>query len=256
MPRPAWPVGLLLLVFLALPARAAPVVSVELLEIDPAESSALPLNATLYGRIRYRTEGPVRLVLRPYRGGREVQEGWISSGSPTYPAGSGEALAWFAFRAPGGIDEVRAQAVDGGGIVFAEAVLGRSIDWYDGAGAAPPPAPWVEPLRQAGEALMAEARREAQDMDAGGLLLMQAVFWLVPISIILQIVAWRKLGGIYGRLARGSALAMAALWLFVIVTALTGSNLSPIWLVFLSPLFVLFLAALFAMQYFTRHSTA
>jgi len=37
---------------------------------------------------------------------------------------------------------------------------------------------------------------------------------------------------------------MGALWVFVLLTGLAGSHLSPIWLVFLSPLFVLFLGGL------------
>jgi hypothetical protein len=43
-------------------------------------------------------------------------------------------------------------------------------------------------------------------------------------------------------------MAMAGLWLFVIVTGLAGSNLSPIWLVLLSPLFTLLLGALLVQQ--------
>ena len=63
-------------------------------------------------------------------------------------------------------------------------------------------------------------------------------------SVVLQIVAWRKLEGRRKDLARISGYLMAALWLFVIVTALAGSNLSPIWVVFLSPFFLVFLTSL------------
>lgn len=79
---------------------------------------------------------------------------------------------------------------------------------------------------------------------AAAVLLTRLVFLLVPASVALQIIALRKLDGKLLQLARFSACAMAALWLFVVVTALAGSNLSPIWLVFLSPFFVLFLALL------------
>ena len=75
---------------------------------------------------------------------------------------------------------------------------------------------------------------------------MQLVFLLVPASVILQICAWRKLEGRHHQLARVSGYLMAALWLFVILTGLAGSNLSPIWLIFLSPFFVVFLLVLIA----------
>ena len=48
---------------------------------------------------------------------------------------------------------------------------------------------------------------------------------------------------------------MAALWLFVIVTGVAGSNLSPIWLVFLSPLFVAFLIVLLVHQRATTRAS-
>jgi hypothetical protein len=91
--------------------------------------------------------------------------------------------------------------------------------------------------------------------DGGGLALvvLQLVFLLVPLSVILQIYAWRKLEGRLKQLVRISGYLMAALWLFVIVTGLAGSNLSPIWLVFLSPLFVVFLMVFIARS---RHAAA
>jgi hypothetical protein len=71
-----------------------------------------------------------------------------------------------------------------------------------------------------------------------------------------EVVGYRKTCKLEGRpkqLARISGYLMAALWLFVIVTGLAGSNLSPIWLVFLSPLFVVFLMVLIARS---RHAAA
>ncbi|HET6630867.1 MAG TPA: hypothetical protein VFG91_13930 [Woeseiaceae bacterium] len=79
---------------------------------------------------------------------------------------------------------------------------------------------------------------------AAAVLLTRLVFLLVPASLAVQVVALRKLEGRLLQLARFSACAMAALWLFVAVTAVAGSTLSPIWLVLLSPFFVLFLAVL------------
>ncbi len=92
-----------------------------------------------------------------------------------------------------------------------------------------------------------QAMDAAPGSEAGGEIIMavvQLLFLLVPASVILQVFALRRLEGNRRRLAKLSAWAMGALWLFVIVTGLAGSNLSPIWLLFLSPFFVLFLGLL------------
>lgn len=223
-------------------AQTTPNVAVELLEIDPAGVSVVPLDGVVHGRIRYATDAPVRLFLLPYRDGMPV-EGYFNSGSPHYAAGAGETIAWFGFHSPQEIDEIRAVADDGRGNDLADAGIPRPLRWQAGA-AAVPEAAWVARLKAAPKQVAAEAPNGS---DAGGAVLvtvMQLVFLLVPASVVLQFFALRRLDGNLKQLAKASAYAMGALWLFVIVTALAGSNLSPIWLVFLSPLFVLFLGSL------------
>ena len=96
-------------------------------------------------------------------------------------------------------------------------------------------------------ALCAAAGEAPGGSEAGGAVLItfvQIIFLMVPASVVLQVYAVYRLDGNRKRLARRSAYAMGALWLFVILTGLAGSNLSPIWLVILSPFFVLFLGTL------------
>ena len=88
--------------------------------------------------------------------------------------------------------------------------------------------------------------------ETGGAIIIsvvQLLFLMVPASVVLQVFALLRLDGNRRRLAKMSAWAMGALWLFVIVTGFAGSNLSPIWLVFLSPFFVLFLGVLLFRSY-------
>ncbi len=224
------------------PAQQAPKVRVELLAVDPAGASVLPLDGVVHGRIRYETDAPVRLFLLPYRDGRPV-EGYFNSGSPQYAAGAGETIAWFGFHTPREIDEVRAVADDTRGRDLAQAGLRKSLRWRTGA-APVPEAAWVAPLEAAPKRVVEPAR---DGSDAGGAVLVSVVqvfFLMVPVSVLLQFFALYRLDGDLKRLARMSAYAMGALWLFVLVTGLAGSNLSPIWLVLLSPFFALFLGVL------------
>ena len=179
-----------------------------------------------------------------------MEEGFFNSGSPHYAPGSGEAIAWFSFHEPQSIDEIRAAATstDGWGEVFAEASMRQTIVWRAGA-ALPPQADWVQTLLQAPKDVVVEPPSDpvlGSALGALALIVMQLVFLLVPVAVILQIYAWRKLEGRYHQLARVSGYLLGALWLFVILTGLAGSNLSPIWLVFLSPFFVVFLLVLIA----------
>ncbi len=224
----------------AAPALPAPNVQVELYDIDPAGVTAVAPHTQVYGHIVYRTDAPVRFVLLPYRNGEPVLDGFYNSGSPNYLPGSGETIAWFGFDKPQTIDEIRAVANDFHGNVFAEDSIARNLSWREGA-SKPQAAPWVEPLMKAEKSVVVPPPDE---YDWFWTIVTQLFFLLVPLSVGLQIYAWRKLDGGPGRLARWSGYAMGALWLFVIATAMAGSNLSPIWIVFLSPFFVLFLGVL------------
>lgn len=221
-------------------AQPAPNVQIELYDIDPAGVTTVPPNTNVYGRIVYTTDAPVRLVLVPYRNGEPVQDGFYNSGSPQYAPGSGETVAWFGFDKAQTIDEIRAVANDFHGKVFAEDSIGQTLRWRDGA-AKPQKAAWVEPLLKAEKNVIVPPPAEFGWFAAA---ITQLFFLLVPLSVGLQIYAWYKLHGGPGRLARLSGYAMAALWAFVILTGIAGSNLSPIWLVFLSPLFAMFLVGL------------
>lgn len=233
----------LLLLPLAANSEATPNVTVELLEIDPAGAREVPLRARVHGRIHYQADAPVRLVLRPYRDGQPVEEGVYYSGSPHYPAGSGEAYGWFAFDSTQSIDEIRAIANDVFGNEFATASVRRTLEWSESA-APTEQAAWVAPLKESTDALSQSQQPVQVGSGLVALVVMQVIFACIPLSVAVQIFSLCKLEGNLQFLARLSAFAMAALWLFVLVTGIAGSNLSPIWLVFLSPLFLLFLMAL------------
>lgn len=225
------------------PAQQAPSVTIELRAIDPADASIVPLDRPVYGHIVYTADAPVRLVLTGYRNGQPVAG--TNSGSPQYAPGSGETTAWFSFRDPQWIDEIRAEAtsVDGWGTVIAHATLMRTVEWRAGA-AAHAKAEWVDIISQAPKNIIEPPPPEVSFLDWIVISIVQFAFLIVPLSVILQIYAWWKLEGRHKQLARISGYLMAALWLFVIVTGMAGSNLSPIWLVFLSPVFLVFLLML------------
>lgn len=67
---------------------------------------------TFYLHLHYSSDKPVHIWARPYFEGKPADAD--SNPSPTYPAGSGEALGWFFLNDPGAqVDEVRINAGDG-----------------------------------------------------------------------------------------------------------------------------------------------
>jgi hypothetical protein len=85
---------------------------VRVLATHPAgDSATLGKNQTFYLRLGYTTDDPVKIWARPFFQGREVAAGSNPSRTCT---GSGEALGWFFFMAPGErVDEIRISAGDG-----------------------------------------------------------------------------------------------------------------------------------------------
>jgi hypothetical protein len=85
---------------------------VTVVETHPSgDSIVLGPNQNLYVRLRYATDRPVRIWVRPYLRGAEANAGSSPSNSYT---GTGEALGWFfLMRAGDEADELRVTAGDG-----------------------------------------------------------------------------------------------------------------------------------------------
>ena len=90
------------LLFASSLANAQP--RIQLLDADPASPATLGHWEQLYLRIGYETDRPIRVRAEAYSGGKLVTE--ITSGSPRYEAGQGEAMFWFAFTRPQKVDRV------------------------------------------------------------------------------------------------------------------------------------------------------
>jgi hypothetical protein len=87
--------------------------TVEVVDTEPADRTVtLARGQTFYMRIAYSTDTPVRIWVRPYFEGREVNAG---SNPSRVHEGEGETLGWFFFLGEAGqqVDEIRISAGDG-----------------------------------------------------------------------------------------------------------------------------------------------
>jgi hypothetical protein len=162
------------------PVRADAESTARIVATSPAAPAVLGRGTTFYVRIEYRTDEPINLWARPYRGGRAVQNA-ISNAS-TRHSGSGEALGWFELREPGSVDEIRIRA--GGGEPYREWELARmpvQIEWTS-ASAEPPARPeWVDQLAASEDAAMRAqmAERANEPMPAGSAVFFSGFMLLV-----------------------------------------------------------------------------
>lgn len=158
---------------------------VRLLETDPPAPARVSTSSRLSVRIGYRSNLPVRFNAEPLRNGEPVRAGW--NGSPAWPAGDGEALAWFFLFEPGVIDGVRIDVghANGRGTFrsFDFPLTAEFVSGNRGSGAEPA---WVGRLESTAEALRAA---QAPAPKAGG-----AADWALGFGIVSILFAVLILG--------------------------------------------------------------
>lgn len=218
----------LLLYWCAGGAQAQAQTQVELLDTFPAgHEIVLPPNQSIYLRIAYRADAPVRIWATPYFQGEPVDAG--TSGSLMH-AGKGEMLAFFFLPKGGQVDEIRVAAGSGNPDRTPEiARWPLRVYSYNGAAPPPPEPAWVATMREADKQARDAAfqAQMSQPVSAGDMALLTALMWLVLGLGVLGIAwpawaLWKWRGG----WRRWALLPMAAIGL-VVLNILFGVMLDP-----------------------------
>jgi hypothetical protein len=84
---------------------------VQIVSLEPVNSSTLVANEPFYVHVKYSTDQPVNLWAYPYFHGKPVKS--MLTGASSKYVGDGETIGWFALTEPGKVDEIR--IVVGGG---------------------------------------------------------------------------------------------------------------------------------------------
>ena len=209
---------LLLAVICFIPFSAFANFSVEVVETFPARTDqALAPGQHFYVHLRYTSETPVRIFVRPYTAGNLSNA--ITSGSVSLPPGSEETLGWFAMRSQGRVDEYRVSTyIKGSGGQEDILTVPVKLQWQPGGTMTNTGIPeWVARINQRNEALAkAEREQAATGSSAGdsilGMIIMPLLFGLPLLAIVLCALAFVRWKGGW-RYAGGFPLALFALWL-------------------------------------------
>lgn len=202
--------------------------------VSPASPGLLRPNGAVYARIEYESSQPLRFQARGRLEGREV-EGARMNPSPVYPAGKREAIAWISFGEGIKIDEIHIVVSDDRWRELTRVAAPATVEWS--ARATDPSRPeWVATLNDSQQLAVGQSMQDMSGRAGGAVMgIFSLLFLLVPLYPVLQIVAWKRL---VGRARIVSALPLAVMipvYVFSAFALSAGSNLWPIWIVFISP---------------------
>jgi len=228
------------------PAAAAEV-RVQVLETDPPSPATLGHWEPFHLRIGYDSDRTIRVRGDAFLQDKRVTS--ISSGSPRYEPGTGEAYVWLAFTEAARVDKVVVTAEDDvtrKPLAQTEVVV--ELTW---TGIKQPEAPrarasWVERLR-------AENERRSKAESAAymnrpvpwweGVLFFVAI-WAGPVYLVLQVVLLRRYRGAWRLAVAVPAVPMTGVLIYTVYAYQAGSNLFPLVLIFTSPVALLYLLGL------------
>jgi hypothetical protein len=222
---------------------------VQVLESDPGSPATLGHWERFHLRIAYEADRPIRVRADAYHGNDRVTE--MTSGSPRYEPGQGEALFWFAWTRPQRVSHIMVWAEEEQGKAIARADFPVELTSTGQRTTSQRARPeWVtlmlaERDRRTREEFQERMNRPAPWWES---VLFTLVMWSIPLYFIVQIVVllrwrggWRKAAGI-----------PAALMLLVLGHAIfalfAGSNLFPLGLIFTAPLALLYLLVLMVLK--------
>lgn len=233
---------------------AAP--DVRITSIDPQAGQYLATGEALYLRISYQSEQSLRFRVRG-TGRNSEAGGLMTSTSPLYQAGKGEALAWLAYRDSMQLRDIRLEILDARWQPLASIDQPVNIHWTgQSAKQARAEAPWVRELRTRQQQITGEQLREAHGSGSGGSLLMLLMGWSIPFYFVLQWWTWKHWQNGWRRAG------LLPLWLAVpttgwsLIALLTGSNLWPLAMLFVMPLLLAFLLVVWASRYIAGQRSA
>lgn len=261
--RAAPALAMLLLAGMLLAQPAGPAVTVEVVEAWPAgERVEIAPNGAWYLRMRYSTDTPVRIWVRPYFEGEQVST--ATHGSPLHE-GSGETSGWFRLDRPWQrVDEVRISIGDGSR--HSREVLRHRVHIVadpDAAAAGPEPA-WIEENRERNRERDRVDRERPQ--DEGGLLsslFASAFVMAIPaigiLGVLLPVLAWRRWSGGW-RIAAALPLVAMGLMVLVILVGVafdpTSHNLWPLTLMVIAFWGLVWIGALALLRRFSGRRRA
>lgn len=245
----------------AMPVSAQTAVHATIVETDPKTESVLHANEPLSVHITYQSDVPLRFETAGYSSGVKIQKSVAMNTVPSYPAGSGEAIAWLSFDKETSIDEIRIKISDKYWKQLDSLSVPINMKWN---GITPQKwrerAPWVTQLNSIHQSMTSQAMQASASGSGGGFdmldILIPLMAWTIPLYFLLQIYMLKKYQGAWRKAALVPLLVMAPLLVYTGIALFAKSNLWPLMMLFITPVLSLYLIGVLTCRYFLQRAQA
>jgi len=245
----------------AMSVSAQTAVHATIAETDPKVESVLHANEPLSVRITYQSDVPLRFQAAGYSSGVKVQKSIAMNTAPSYPAGSGKAIAWLSYAEETSIDEIRITLSDKYWKQLDTLSVPINMRW---SGIMPQKwrerAPWVTQLNSAHQNMTSQAIRASASGNADGFdildILIPLMAWTIPLYFFLQMYMLKKYQGVWRKAALAPLLVMAPLFTYTGIALFAKSNLWPLMMLFVTPVLALYLIGVLICKYFLQRAQA
>jgi hypothetical protein len=215
---------------------------------DPFLSGHIRLNDTLYLRIAYKSEEPIRFQVQGFAAGKKVVLGAMYNPAPLHSAGEGEALAWISFRQPAAIDELRITAYGRRWQPVGTLSAPVTLEW-DAFTPEHTRSEWADRLSHAQQQVtMHDMQKTNEGGEWIGFLLIAIGYLAIPGYFILQPWTIYRFTGGWRIAAALPLLAAVPLFGHAIFAFHAGSNIWPLGLIFFMPVIFLYLVAVIVLK--------
>lgn len=236
------------------PAITCAQANVRVLATDPVSPATLGYREDFYLRIDYTSDRPIFVRAEAFSEGKRVTQ--ITSGSPMYNAGSGEAFFWIAYTTSQHVDNIEVTATDNQtGTTIAQMNLPVDITWTGAPSSTPRvPAEWVTRMRAKENARQKAAYAAYMNRPVRWWTsaIFLAVMWSIPVYFVLQIVLLWRFRDVWRKMVTIPAVLMLIVLAYTVYAYLDGSNIFPLVLIFTSPLALLYLLVIVGVRRMDR----
>lgn len=245
----------------AMSVSAQAAVHTTIVETDPKTESVLHANEPLSVHITYQSDVPLRFETAGYSSGVQIQKSVAMNTAPSYPAGSGEAIAWLSYGKEISIDEIRIKISDKYWKQLDSLSVPINMKWN---GVTPQKwrerAPWVTQLNSAHQNMTSQAIRASASGNSGGFDILDRLIplmaWAIPLYIFLQVYMLKNYQGAWRKAALAPVLVMVPLLVYTGIALFAKSNLWPLMMLFVTPMLALYLIGVVTCRYFLQRVQA
>lgn len=218
-------------------------ISVKIIESDPSSGKTLNKNEALYLHISYESNIPLRFQAKAFYHGEDQKA--AMNPAPAYAPGKGEAIAWVFFSEPNQIDEIKLDIFNSKWKKIKTIPFKININWRGAfAKNKRSAAVWTQKLKTEQQNMVDYGQNAQSDGGFWTDLILMFIGLIVPGYFAMQIYMGIKYKNGWRKAAFVPLIIMIPIIIFSVYALFQGSNLWPLYLIFIAPFGFVYLSGL------------